>query len=77
MSMKAKDIPKLIQHLQSAIERDEGHIEFCKRCSQPDNPQIVEGRKRAEARVDLAQAILRALEHGDFVDLSFFTKQSH
>jgi len=68
------DVYKVREYIASSIERDEGTLEFIERSSNKDNPQLVKMQHETAARMDFAKSVLRALEHGDFVDLRSFTK---
>lgn len=74
--MKKLDAHKLTEFIQSARERDIMTIEYCDRSEQRDNPQVKRLHTQASARAELLDALLRAIEHGDYTDLNTFTKHS-
>ena len=66
----------LMEMLRSAIERDEATSEYCERTEQKENPQVKKMAIETEARKEFAEAVLRAIELGDYTDLRTFTKKS-
>lgn len=61
--------------LKSAIQRDTKTIDRIK-AEKSENPQLLKQVVICETRVEFAESILRAMEHGDFSDLLTFTDRT-
>lgn len=60
-----------MKDLQNALHREKDFVDHCKNGDQKDNPQVIEMRLRAEGRVEILDAVIRAIR-GDVVDLHIF-----
>jgi len=63
---------RVVNCIKSAIERDTNTITRIK-SEKSENPQLLKQIVICEARVELAESILRSMEYGDFSDLLTFT----
>lgn len=58
-----------IAAIEKALKKNLDFVNYCLKCDQRDNPQIIKKREQATGRVDALQAVLDAMR-GDLLGIN-------